>query len=76
MKTTKKNKMENNLWKKSTKINLIGCDTIVNSPSLTLIPTVLKKTNVIKESMQQISQNLVIFVKNKCQISKIWQDMQ
>ena len=38
MKTTKKNKMENDLKKKwktnqSTKINLIGCDTIVNSPS-------------------------------------------
>ena len=39
MKTTNKKKMENDLKKKwktnqSTKINLIGCDTIVNSPSM------------------------------------------
>ena len=37
MKTTKKNEMENNLSKKSTKLNLIGCDTIVNSPSEELL---------------------------------------
>ena len=41
MKTTKKNngKRPKQIWKtnQSTKINLIGCDTIVNSPSYSAV---------------------------------------
>ena len=53
MKTTKK-KMENDIKKKwktnqSTKINLIGCDTIVNLPSLILLRGIL--FNIIQNSI-------------------------
>jgi hypothetical protein len=50
MKPTKKKngKRPKQKWKmnQSTKINLIGCDTIVNSPSYTLVVSVLATTEV------------------------------
>ena len=53
MKTTKKNdgKLPKQKWKtnQSTKINLIGCDTIVNSPSLKFILKFFSNYNMHKK---------------------------
>ena len=58
MKTTKKNgKRPTKKWKtnQSTKINLIGCDTIVNSPSYILAKGTKPKFNIALNEDDHIS---------------------